>query len=172
MSIKVTIHNYTFPIGFHYNGWFVRLEKRIKLFKDIAVEAYFTPPSKPDLTYWNNIVPNTAISNIMRIGLYPSSVTLKDIEYYRNIASQYINSINYPLARSYRFSANGGLLDRFLGQNISATKKVVDMVTNYMDRNLPKLEDFSKITYYMHIKKLNVNSHILLSVENILGLRF
>lgn len=44
MSIKVTIHNYMFPIHFRYKGWRVKLEKKIDLFKDVKVEATFTPP--------------------------------------------------------------------------------------------------------------------------------
>ena len=56
MSIKVTIHNYIFPIHFSYKGWRVELEKKIDLFKDVKVEATFTPPHI-DFDYWNIIVP-------------------------------------------------------------------------------------------------------------------
>lgn len=45
MSIKVTIYNYTFPIHFSYKGWAVKLEKKMAFFKDVGVEATFTPPS-------------------------------------------------------------------------------------------------------------------------------
>ena len=34
------------------------------------------------------------------------------------------------------FAVNGGLIDRFLGQNISATEKAIQLVIDYIDNNL------------------------------------
>ena len=75
MSIKITVRNYMFPLCFSHNGWNVRLEKRIGFFKDLTVEAYFTPPSMPNLTYWNEVLPKQVLSVLIQKGLYLGSVS-------------------------------------------------------------------------------------------------
>jgi len=171
MSIKVTVRNYTFPITFSYNGWNVRLEKRIGFFKDVSVEAFFTPPTKPDLVFWCEKIPNQVQEFVIRSGLYPTKVSLKDMETYRNMARRYVNTINYPIAQSYRFSANGNLIDRFIGQNLSATQKVVDKVVDYMNHNLPKITELTIYEYINYLQRNGVNSQIT-SVLSQFPLRF
>lgn len=138
MSIKVTVHNYLFPINFKYKGWEVRLEKKMGLFKDVSVEAFFKPydPFYNDKFFLNGY-------------LTPTEYTL-----YISVLNKYISTLNFPCPQTYRFSANGGLLDRFFGQNISATQKVVDKVTSYIDSNLPK------------IKVINIKEYLTFLVNN------
>lgn len=171
MSIKVTVRNYTFPITFSHNGWNVRLEKRIGFFKDVSVEAFFTPPSQPNIGLWTEKIPNQVQEMVMRSGLYPSKVSLKDIEIYRDESQRYVKSISYPIAHSYRFSANGNLLDRFLGQNLSATQKLVDNVVDYMNHNLPKITELTIYGYINHLQYSGVNSYII-SILSQFPLRF
>jgi hypothetical protein len=161
MSIKVTISNYKFPISFSHNGWNVRLEKRIEFFKDIAVEAFFTPPLEPDLVFWCSKIPMLVQEIATRSGLYPSQISREDMTTYQAIAQRYVKSISYPAAQSYRVSANGGLIDRFFGQNLSATDKVIDKIVNYMNHNLPKLTEFSVIVYVNTLQDSGVNSNII-----------
>lgn len=148
MSIKVTIHNYMFPIHFRYKGWRVKLEKKIDLFKDVKVEATFTPPHI-DFDYWNIIVPDKVEQILKKRGTYRQA----DYEKYLLYTKRYISSFtNTQQTKSCGFSANGGLLDRFLGQNISATDKVINKVTEWMDINLPTVQepdDNKYITYLM-----------------------
>ena len=145
MSIKVTVHNYIFPINFSYKGWDVRLEKKMGLFKDVSVEAFFKPsdPFYNDKFFLNGI-------------LTPTEYNL-----YQRVLNQYISTLNLPNSQTYKFSANGGLLDRFLGQNISATQKVVDKVTAYIDSNLPKIREISIKEYLSFLANSGLTTEIL-----------
>lgn len=169
MSIKVTVRNYMFPLCFSHNGWNIRLEKRIGFFKDLTVEAYFTPPSMPNLTYWNEVLPKQVLSVLIQKGLYLSSVSSKDMERYKMIARNYVNSIKYPAAQSHKFSANGGFLDRFIGQNISSTQKVVDSIVDYMNHNLPKIEELTIYGYLNRLQDNGVNSYIISTLSQLCG---
>lgn len=139
MSIKVTVRNYMFPTTFSYKGWDVKLEKRMGLFKDIAVEATFTPTDP----------------------LYSDKLLMGDDREFMSLANRYVASLYLPNTQYARFSANGGLLDRFLGQNISATKKVIDKVTSYMDSNLPYIKPFDLKEYLTFLVDNGINSKTL-----------
>lgn len=158
-----------FPLCFSHNGWNIRLEKRIGFFKDLTVEAYFTPPSMPNLTYWNEVLPKQVLSVLIQKGLYLSSVSSKDMERYKMIARNYVNSIKYPAAQSHKFSANGGFLDRFIGQNISSTQKVVDSIVDYMNHNLPKIEELTIYGYLNRLQDNGVNSYIISTLSQLCG---
>lgn len=170
MSIKVTIRNYMFPLCFSHNGWNVRLEKRIGFFKDLTVEAYFTPPSMPNITYYNEVLPKQVLSALIQKGLYLSSVSSKDMERYKMIAHNYVNSIKYPMPQSRKFAANGGLWDRFVGQNISSTQKAVDNIVDYMNRYLPKIEELTIYGYLNHLQNNGINSYIISTLSQLCGL--
>lgn len=139
MSIKVTVRNYMFPITFSYKGWDIKLEKRMGLFKDIAVEATFTPTDP----------------------LYSDKLLMGDDREFMSLANRYVASLYLPNTQYARFSANGGLLDRFLGQNISATQKVIDKVTSYMDSNLPYIKPFDLKEYLTFLVDNGINSKTL-----------
>lgn len=159
-----------FPLCFSHNGWNVRLEKRIGFFKDIAVEAYFIPPTLPNRTYWNEILPQQLLSALIQQGLFPNSVSSKDIERFKMIGQNYVNSIKYPMAQNRKFSANGGLWDRFIGQNISSTQKVVDNIVDYMNHNLPKLEELTTCGYLNHLQNNGINPYIVSTLSQLCGL--
>ncbi len=139
MSIKVTVRNYIFPIIFSYKGWNVKLEKRLGLFKDVAVEATFTPTDP----------------------LYDDKFFLNDDMEFMTLANRYIALLNLPPTQSARFSANGGLMDRFLGQNISSTQKIVDKVTSYMDSNLPTIKPLDVKDYLTFLMNNGINPKTL-----------
>lgn len=139
MSIKVTVRNYMFPITFSYKGWDVKLEKRMGIFKDITVEATFTPTDP----------------------LYNDKFLMGDDSEFMSLANRYVASLHLPNTQYARFSANGGLLDRFLGQNISATQRVIDKVTSYMDSNLPYIKPFVLKEYLTFLMDNGINSKTL-----------
>lgn len=159
MSIKVTIHNYTFPIHFSYKGWSVKLEKRMALFKDIGVEATFSPP-QIDYNFWHTYLPNEVRLKLIGIGFYRET----DYNKYVSCTNSYVSSFKIPQETSFRFSANGGAWDRFWGQNISATDKVIKKVTEWMDANLPKLQEAPNEFGYMIYLKQHGISEIILSI--------
>jgi hypothetical protein len=128
-----------FPITFSYKGWDVKLEKRVGLFKDIPVEATFTPTDP----------------------IYNDKVLLEDDRAFMSLANRYVASLHLPNTQFARFSANGGLLDRFLGQNISATQKVIDKVTSYIDSNLPYIKPFDLKEYLTFLVNNGINSKTL-----------
>lgn len=148
MSIKVTVRNYMFPITFSYKGWDVKLEKRMGMFKDITVEATFTPTDP----------------------LYNDKFLMGDDSEFISLANRYVASLHLPNTQYARFSANGGLLDRFLGQNISATQRVIDKVTSYMDSNLPYIKPFDLKEYLTFLMDNGINSKtlsVLLMMRNL-----
>lgn len=159
MSIKVTIYNYTFPIHFSYKGWAVKLEKKMAFFKDVGVEATFTPPSI-NYHFWNTALPNEVRQKLIDIGFFRET----DYNKYVLCTNKYINSFKYPQETTYRFSANGGLLDRFLGQNISATDKIIKKVTEWMDDNLLKLKEAPNEFEYTMFLRQNGVSDVIISV--------
>lgn len=128
-----------FPITFSYKGWDVKLEKRMGLFKDVTVEATFTPTDP----------------------LYNDKFFLEGDAEFMSLANRYIASLNLPNAQYARFSANGGLMDRFLGQNISATQRVIDKVTAYMDSNLPYIKPFDLKEYLTFLADNGINAKTL-----------
>mgnify|MGYP000091966889 CR=1 FL=1 len=159
MSIKVTVHNYMFPIHFSYKGWAVKLEKRMALFKDIGVEATFTPP-QINYNFWHTYLPNEVRQKLVDIGFYREA----DYNKYVLATNSYISSFKFPQETSFRFSANGGMWNRFWGQNISATDKVIKKVTEWMDTNLPKLqEEPDEFGYIIYLKQHGI-SDIILSI--------
>jgi len=145
MSIKVTVHNYLFPIHFTYKGWDVRLEKKMGIFKDVSVEAFF----KPSDQFYND-------KFFLNGFLTPTEYNL-----YLSVLNKYISTMNLPSPQTYKFSANGGLMDRFLGQNISATQKVVDKVTEYIDSVLPQIRPISIKEYLSFLANNGLNTEIL-----------
>ena len=154
MSIKITVRNYMFPLCFSHNGWNVRLEKRIGFFKDLTVEAYFTPPSMPNLTYWNEVLPKQVLSVLIQKGLYLGSVSSKDMERYKMIARNYVNSIKYPMAQNRK----------------SSTQKVVDNIVDYMNHNLPKLEELTTCGYLNHLQNNGINPYIISTLSQLCSL--
>lgn len=159
MSIKVTVQNYIFPIHFSYKGWSVKLEKRMALFKDIGVEATFTPP-QINYNFWRTYLPNEVRQKLIGIGFYRET----DYNKYVSCTNSYISSFKFPQETSFRFSANGGAWDRFWGQNISATDKVINKVTEWMDANLPKLQaQPNELDYIIYLKQHEM-SNIILSI--------
>lgn len=155
MSIKVTVHNYLFPINFTYKGWSVRLEKKMGLFKDVSVKAFFKPSDQfyNDKFFLNGI-------------LTPTEYNL-----YLSVLNKYISTINLPSPQTYKFSANGGLMDRFLGQNISATQNVVDKVTAYIDSVLPQIRPINVKEYLNFLANNGISQTMLNKITTIYLLR-
>ncbi len=52
-------------------------------------------------------------------------------------------------------------MDRFLGQNISSTQKIVDKVTSYMDSNLPTIKPLDVKDYLTFLMNNGINPKTL-----------
>lgn len=164
MSIKVTIRNYNFPITFSHKGWSVKLSKRIGLFKDIAVEAYF----EPQTAYQSLKFVRNTIHSLLENGTL--KVSQRDFNKYVSLSDSFCNRFKYPSASSKNFSANGGLWDRFLGQNISATEKLVNKVVEYMDINLPQIPSLNTFEYINYLRENGINPSIYAIIVKFSGL--
>lgn len=164
MSIKVTIRNYNFPITFTHKGWNVKLTKRIGLFKDIAVDAQFSP-----LTAYQSI---EFERNMLRSLIENGTINVSHNDYDRYVATSdsYLQGLKYPTAFSKSFSANGGLMDRFLGQNISATENLVNKVVSYMDSSLPIIAPFNSYEYLNHLRNRGLHSSLYAVIVKLHGL--
>lgn len=151
---RVTIHNYMFPIQFTYKGWEVEISDESGFFsmKDLKVEAKIKiPAEKYAATLYAHYQQTQEILNFRRNSNRESSTPVRrcvPLAYYQQPKVEENKEVynNYfKLAKVYAtkrsviqktFGVNGGLIDRFLGQNISATEKAQQLVIDYIDNNL------------------------------------
>lgn len=148
---RVTVHNYMFPIQFTYKGWEVEISDETGFFsmKDIKVKAKIEIPAESyadfiATQYAKTKSMTTEVNNKNRLHYsYFEQIEIRQEEYKRIYQEAYNHY--FKLAKEYAkkrsviqktFGVNGGLIDRFLGQNISATEKAQQLVINYIDNNL------------------------------------
>lgn len=153
-----------FPIQFTHKGWEVEISDETGFFtmKDIRIKAKIEIASE---SYAHFIATQYAKTkqieieiNSKRLGFSRFNKTQQ--EEYQKIYQEAYNHYS-KLAKEYAakrkiiqktFAVNGGLIDRFLGQNISATEKAIQLVINYIDNNLGDAwNDF--LNYVDNIKK-------------------
>ncbi|MBQ7822723.1 MAG: hypothetical protein IJ338_00860, partial [Bacteroidaceae bacterium] len=90
---------------------------------------------------------------------------------YLSVLNKYISALNLPNPQTYKFSANGGLMNRFLGQNISATQNVVDKVTAYIDSVLPQIRPINVKEYLNFLANNGIPQTMLNKITTIYLLR-
>lgn len=143
-----------FPIQFTYKGWEVEISDESGFFsmKDLKVEAKIKiSAEKYAATLYAHYQQTQEILNLKKDSNRLSSTPVRrytQLAYYQQPkVEENKEAYNYylKLAKDYSkrrsviqktFGVNGGLIDRFLGQNISATEKAQQLVIDYIDNNL------------------------------------
>lgn len=137
----VTIRNYSFPIYFSYKGWSVKITNKTGIFsmKDLKVRVRM----EVDYEGICRNVAQTAVQvakfqyDFMRRS-NPFLRLPQDSEIYQNeynrIAKPAKEFANRKGMVEYSIALNGGIMDRFFGQNISAVEKICQQVVEKIDR--------------------------------------
>ena len=139
----VTIRNYNFPIRFSYRGWNVEITDNTGLFsmKDLKVRVRMVVASEE---ISSSIAHATArvikIKEMQKrfMGVYSMNFMQEDTAVYQSEYNRILKLAN-DFARKkgaidYTLGTNGGMLDRFFGQNISAVEKMCQKVVENIDR--------------------------------------
>ena len=146
----VTIRNYNFPIRFSYKGWNVEVTDNTGLFsmKDLKVRVKMVVDSEG---ISSNIAHATAkVAKIKEMqkrfmGVYSMNFMQEDTAVYQSEYNRILKLAN-DFARKkgaidYTLGANGGMLDRFFGQNISAVEMMCQKVVENIDRIYGDVQD-------------------------------
>lgn len=160
----VTIHNYHFPIHFSYKGWNVEITDKTGIFsmKDLKVRVKIEVAAgslASDVSRNYALIRQMiAIEDNKNRQWYEPYLTEDDKQKifqdsYHKAYQHYIKIAN-DFARNkgkhdFTIGVNGGMMDRFFGQNISATEKACKQVIEYIDKNLGDAnKEFSKYVDY------------------------
>lgn len=150
--MKVTTRNYTLPLIFSYKGWqitisddsgiFTFADMKVKVKIEIATwqyaatlyQAYVEEQKKRGLTS-NFATPKREGGTLASF----ASVLNKEPNYSKEAYNYYLK-LAEEFAKNkcveYSFNVNGGMFDRFMGQNISAIERAKQQVIAYIDNNL------------------------------------
>lgn len=130
--MPVTVRNYMFPIIFSYKGWVVTLNDASSFFQssDVKVKVTISVDRQPYHTMLLNAIQQPwqykrALNNSPQV-----------VEQYKQISQAISDFLDTKKTIEYIEKANGGILDRFLGQNLSGIEKVQQKVKSYIDSNL------------------------------------
>lgn len=139
--MKVTTHNYMLPLIFSYKGWQVTLSDNSGIFTlaDMKVKVEI------EIATWQYAATlyqaYTEEMKRKRYGLaaFNSRLTKQEEQQSKEAYNHYLQlAEKFAMNKrvEYSFNVNGGMLDRFMGQNISAIEKAKQQVAAYIDTNL------------------------------------
>lgn len=146
--MKVTIHNYMLPLMFTYKGWQVTIsnDSGIFTFADMKVrveieiatwqyaatlyQAYTEEQKKNGLT--SRVTQEEELASFISILNKKPKFSMEAYNYYLKLAEEFAKNKRVE----YSFNVNGGMFDRFMGQNGSAVEKAKQRVIAYIDDNL------------------------------------
>ena len=131
--MPVTVRNYMFPIIFSYKGWIVTLNDASSFFQssDVKVKVTISVDRQPYHTMLLNAIQQQPWQYRRALNNSPQAV-----EQYKLISQAISDFLDTKKTIEYIEKANGGILDRFLGQNLSGIEKVQQKVKSYIDSNL------------------------------------
>lgn len=144
--MRVNTRNYILPISFSYKGWQVTIsdnsgfltlaDMKVKVKIEIAAWQYAGTLSN---AYREELEKNKSKFSLgfnVRLGSKLSEQEEQQIKeafnYYLKLAEQFAANKRVE----YSSSINGGMFDRFMGQNISAIDKAKRQVIDYIDSHL------------------------------------
>lgn len=147
---KVAIRNYNFPINFTYKGWRVEIIDNTGLFsmKDLKVRVRMVVDTE---AISSSIAHQTArvikIKEMQKgfMGVHSMNFMQEDVAVYQSEYNRILKLANDFARRKgtidYTLGTNGGMLDRFFGQNISAVEKMCQKVVENIDRLYGDVQD-------------------------------
>ena len=138
--MPVTVRNYMFPIIFTYKGWVVTLNDASSFFQssDVKVKVSISVDRQP----YNTMLLNAIQQQSLKYQQYSYGFRKEPnnssqiLEQYKQISQAVKDFLDTKKTIEYVEKANGGMLDRFLGQNLSGIEKVQQKVKTYIDSNL------------------------------------
>lgn len=138
---SVTVRNYMFPIIFTYKGWVVTLHDASSFFQssDVKVKVVISVDRRPyDSWVYEFIrqIEQNLQSQYGRWGRNKIDDYPELLEKYKKMSDTINELFDSKKPVEYIEKANGGYLDRFLGQNLSAVEKIQQKVKSYIDSNL------------------------------------
>lgn len=123
-----TYHSYILP--FKYKGWDISVEEQTAFWSDAKVKVTLNA----DPHAYLSIIQNAFASSLhIKSNDYIQLLTNKDFSKAIELTMKLVSS---KPSITFSVSANGGLLDRFMGQNCSAVKKIREKIIEYIDRNI------------------------------------
>lgn len=135
--MKVRTYDYMLPIIFTYKGWNVIISKSSSFFKfaDIKVDITISIDPHPYYSMLIKAYEEQEQMRMRRTSFAPNrcNTSPAQINKIMEIVNDFIKTQNKI---SYSQSVNGSMLDRFMGQNISAIKKVHQNTIDYIDSTL------------------------------------
>ena len=126
-----TYHSYIPP--FKYKGWDVLVEEKTAWLHDAKVKVTL---KVDEMTYHHMI--SSAICKSLNINDkdYITLIKLMGNSSYLKVSERVTKLCKSKPERTFTISANGGMLDRFMGQNCSAMKKIQQKIIEYIDCNI------------------------------------
>ena len=123
-----------FPIIFSYKGWVVTLDDASSFFQtsDVKVKVKIAVDRQP----YNTMLLNALQQQSYSYGFCRESKSPQAYEQFKQITQAIDDFLDTKKTIEYIEKANGGILDRFLGQNLSGIEKVQQKVKAYIDSNL------------------------------------
>lgn len=150
--MPVTVRNYLFPIIFTYRGWMVTIYDASSFFQfsDVKVEVNI---SVDRISYhaivqkafqWRQTLQQR--QNYPRYGFGLGAQNIAEKERLNKAIDDFLDT---KKTIKYIEKANGGIIDRFFGQNISAIDKIQQNVKSYIDSNLGTADFMQELSEYL-----------------------
>ena len=156
--MPVTVRNYMFPIIFTYKGWVVTLNDASSFFQssDVKVKVNISVDRQP----YNTMLLNALQQQSLCYQRYSygfrreSNNSPQALEQYKQISQAINDFLDTIKTIEYIEKANGGILERFLGQNLSGIEKVQQKVKSYIDSNLGPADFRDKLVAFLQQRGL------------------
>ena len=144
--MKVKVQNYMLPLIFSYKGWqvtisddsgfFTLADMKVRVEIKIAAWQYASALYKAYEEQlgksYKAACRRGQIAVMAKWELGGGQPPKEAFSYYLKLAERFAEGKRVE----YSFSVNGGMFDRFMGQNISAVDKAKQQVITYIDNNL------------------------------------
>lgn len=153
--MKVRTYDYMLPIIFTYKGWSIIISESSSFFKfaDIKVDITISIDPSPYYSMLVQAYEEQEQMRMRRTSFAPNRCKISSAQENKiiKIVNDFVKTQNKI---SYSQSVNGGMLDRFMGQNISAVKKVHQNTIDYIDSNLGIADVRDKFINYLKMNNI------------------
>ena len=153
--MPVSVRNYMFPIMFRYKGWMVTIKEDSSFFQfaDLKVQVKIELDLSRYYEYAKIIAHTKAgLTSISSPHYGNENYAYNEYKKYESAVTDFFRDKRKTI--EYTEKANGGSLDRFFGQNLSAVEKVQKKIQSYIDSNLGEADYKSELFKYLDSQNL------------------
>lgn len=153
--MPVSVRNYMFPIMFRYKGWMVTIKEDSSFFQfaDLKVQVKIELDLSRYYEYAQIIAHTKAgLTSISSPHYGNENYAYNEYKKYESAVTDFFRDKRKTI--EYTEKANGGSLDRFFGQNLSAVEKVQKKIQSYIDSNLGEADYKSELFKYLDSQNL------------------